>query len=271
MQKTRILLLTIGVALIVILFLLPKIVVENDAPMSEASDTAVVKPEQPGMHTQAPAEVLASIHKLRSEYAIGTEKEKNAIFADSLSNLYETAGKFDSSAWFAGEASKVFNTEKSWIKAGDKYYQAYGFAIERTKQQELAGKAREFYKKVLDNDPTNLEAKTKMGLTYLSDENPMVGIVMLREVLAADPKNELALYNMGMLSVQSGQHEKAVERLQELLKVNPNHIQGRLLLGIALMKTGDKEGARAQLEKVKQLDKDPSVEAMVDSYLKDLK
>jgi Flp pilus assembly protein TadD len=76
---------------------------------------------------------------------------------------------------------------------------------------------------------------------------------------------------MGMLSIQSGQHEKAVERLQELVKINPNHIQGHLLLGIALMNTGDKEGARAQLEKVKQLDKDPSVQATVDSYLKDLK
>jgi len=271
MLKTRIFLLVISAALIVVLFLLPKIVVENDAPMTESAADSTAQPAAADMHAQAPVEVVEAIHKLRSEYAIGTEKEKNAIFADSLANLYETAGKFDSSAWFAEEASKVFNTEKSWIRAGDKYYQAYGFAIDRNKQQQLATKAREFYQKVLDNDPTNLEAKTKMGMTYLSDANPMQGIVMLREVLAADPKNELALYNMGMLSIQSGQHEKAVERLQELVKINPNHIQGHLLLGIALMNNGDKEGARAQLEKVKQLDKDPSVQATVDSYLKDLK
>lgn len=274
MLKTRILLLVISVVLIVVLFLLPKIVVENDAPLAEAGDTTAATHQEPAMgdmHAQAPAAVVASIHKLRSAFAIGTEKEKNAIFADSLANLYETAGKFDSSAWFAEEASKFFNTMGSWIKAGDKYYQAYGFAIDRNRQQALAVKAREFYQKVLDQDPTNLEAKTKMGMTYLSDANPMQGIVMLREVLAADPKNELALYNMGMLSLQSGQHEKAVDRMQELIKINPNHIQGHLLLAIALMNTGDKDGARAQFEKVKQLDKDPSVHATVDSYLKDLK
>jgi hypothetical protein len=37
------------------------------------------------------------------------------------------------------------------------------------------------------------------------------------------------------------------------------------------MNTGDKVKAREHFEKVKQLEKDPSVQATVDSYLKDLK
>jgi Tfp pilus assembly protein PilF len=95
--------------------------------------------------------------------------------------------------------------------------------------------------------------------------------MLLREVLVEDPKNELALYNMGMLSIQSGQHDKAIERLEELIKVNPSHTQGHLLLGIAFMNTGNNQRAKEQFEKVKQLDKDPAVQATVDSYLKDLK
>jgi Flp pilus assembly protein TadD len=75
---------------------------------------------------------------------------------------------------------------------------------------------------------------------------------------------------MGMLSIQSGQNDKAVERLERLVKINPSHLQGQLLLGIAKMNLGDKAGARAQFEKVKQMDKDPAVQATVDSYLKDL-
>jgi Flp pilus assembly protein TadD len=95
--------------------------------------------------------------------------------------------------------------------------------------------------------------------------------MMLREVLASDPKNESALFNMGMLSIQSGQHERAIERLTALVKINPAHIQGQLLLGIAMMNSGDRKGAREQFEKVKEMDKDPAVQATVDSYLKDLK
>jgi Flp pilus assembly protein TadD len=75
---------------------------------------------------------------------------------------------------------------------------------------------------------------------------------------------------MGMLSIQSGQYERAVERLEELLKINPQHIQGQLLLGLALMNSGEKERARVQFEKVKAMDKDPAVQATVNSYLKDL-
>jgi cytochrome c-type biogenesis protein CcmH/NrfG len=99
----------------------------------------------------------------------------------------------------------------------------------------------------------------------------MQGIMMLREVLKEDPKNELAMFNLGMLSIQSGQYDKAIERLKELVEMNPAHIQGQLLLGIAYMNSGDTKLAKQQFEKVKEMDKDPAVQATVDSYLKDLK
>lgn len=272
MLKTRIVLVVVSAVLIAIIFMLPKSVVENDDPLTSTE----VKPadsisQKVDVHASAPKQVTENIAHLRTQIETGTDKEKNAIFADSLANLYLIAGKFDSAAWFAEEASKFFNTTESWIKAGDNYYQAFTFATDQAKQTRLAGKAQEIYKQVLDKNPKDLDVKTKLAMTYISSPSPMQGIMLLREVLAADPKNELALFNMGMLSIQSGQHDKAVERLEELVKVNPNHTQGQLLLGIALMNTGDKKRAKEQFEKVKQLDKDPSVQATVDSYLKDLK
>src|SRR5690606_31192565 len=116
------------------------------------------------------------------------------------------AGKFDSAAWYSEKAADIFNNEKSWIKAGDQYYQAYTFAMDEGKRNQLAEKAQAYFTKVLEVNPTNLEAKTKMAMTYLSSPNPMQGIMMLREVLAQDPQNELALFNLGMLSIQSGQN-----------------------------------------------------------------
>lgn len=269
MLKTRIILVVVSAALIALLFWLPKVVVENDSSMAENPQDSISQSQD--VHSQAPEPVLKSIQKLRVQFATSSKNEKNAIFADSLADLYLIAGKFDSAAWFAEEASKFFNTTESWIKAGDQYYQAYTFALDQPRQNQLAEKAREFYSKVLDKNPQNLDVKTKMAMTYLSAESPMQGILMLREVLAEDPKNELALFNMGMLSIQSGQYDKALDRLEELVKVNPNHTQGHLLLGIALMNTGDKARAKEQFEKVKVLDKDPAVQATADSYLKDLK
>ena len=76
-------------------------------------------PDQPKIIHEVPEEILEAIRHLRAQIGEGWPKEKNAIFADSLANLYTAAGKFDSAAWFAEEASKFFNTTESWIKAGD--------------------------------------------------------------------------------------------------------------------------------------------------------
>jgi outer membrane protein len=269
MLKTRIILIVVSAALIAGIFFLPKVVVENDNTMANVETDSIV--QQMDQHARAPKEVQDRIKNLRSKMSADSKNEKNAIFADSLADLYAIAGRFDSSAWYAEEAASFFNTTESWIKAGDQYYRAYSFALDATKQSQFAARAQSFYNKVLEKSPANLDVKTKLAMTYLTQQNPMQAVTMLREVLGQDPKNELALYNMGMLSVQSGQHEKAVNWLNQLVEVNSQHTQGHLLLGIAYMNQGDKGKAKEQFEKVKLLDKDPSVHATVDSYLKDLK
>jgi tetratricopeptide (TPR) repeat protein len=269
MLKTRILLVVVSAIVIWLIFLLPKVVVDNESQLKNDSSTVNRTPSA-DVHTKTPKHLADKISNLRMAYASAT-KEKNAIFADSLANLYAETGKFDSAAWFSEEASKFFNTIESWVKTGDNYYQAYTFALDQAKQNAMASKTQEFYGKVLKENPKNLDVKSKMAMTYLSSASPMQGILMLREVLAEDPKNEAALFNLGMLSIQSGQYDKAIDRLAELVKINPGHTQGQLLLGIALMNKGEKTRAKEQFQKVKDMDKDPAVQATIDSYLKDLK
>ncbi len=268
MLRNRIILIAVSALLIAGLFWLPKVVVENESQLTTPATDSVTKTDP---HAGAPEALLSRIAQLRITYEASVENQKKAIFADSLASLYAEAGKFDSAGWYAEQAAQFFNNEKSWFKAGDGYYQAYTFALNAEKQGKLAGKTREQFAKVLELNPRNLDAKTKMAMTYLSSGNPMQGITMLREVLKDDPKNELAMFNLGMLSIQSGQYDRAVERLTELVAINPAHIQGQLLLGIAYMNSGDKKKAKQQFEKVKKMDQDPAVQATVDSYLKDLK
>ena len=271
MLKTRIFLFLGSAAIIWLIFLLPKVVVENDAPLSRNSGDSTAAAVPDANHAAVSPEVMARISNFRHQFEGSASNEKNAIFADSLAKLYVTAGKYDSSAWFAEVAAKFFNTPKSWTQAGDQYYQAYSFAVDQARQQSFAEKARECYDKVLAADPHELDVKTNKAMTYLGSGSPMQGITLLREVLAENPRHEPALFNLGMLSIQSGQYERAVERLNELLKVNPNHTQGHLLLGIALMNTGEKLKAKEEFVKVKSLDKDPAVQATADSYLQDIK
>lgn len=271
MLKTRIILVVICALLIGGLFLLPKSVVENNNQLGSGHRDSTKAPIAPNPHSTISKNEEKEIKDLRARYLSGSQKEKNAIFADSLATLYRQAGRFDSAAWFAGEAAAFFNTKESLLKAGNDYYEAFTFAVSQDKQREFAEKTQQFFGQVLKQEPANLEVKTKMAMTYVGSSSPMTGIKMLREVLAADPRNETALFDMGMLSVQSGQYDRAIERLAQLIEVNPRHIQGQLLLGVAYLNKGEKEKARKQFETVKQLDSDPSVQATADSYLKDLK
>ncbi|MBA4145526.1 MAG: peptidase [Cytophaga sp.] len=271
MLKTRIILIVVSAAVIGLLFLLPKVVVENENQLAATADSTTVAPATPAaVHNSVPETLSKAIKSLRSQYLSSPENKKSSIFADSLQNLYTKAGQFDSAAWFADKAASFLNTTESFLKAGNSYYEAYTFAMKPEKQQALAEKTREYLEKVIKADPKNLEAKTKIGMTYFSS-NPPKGVGILREVLEADPKNELVLFNLGMLAIQSGQYDRAIERLNELVAVNPKHTQGQMLLGVAYMNKGEKDKARQQFEKVKQLDNDPSVQATVDSYLNDLK
>ncbi len=268
MLKTRIILVIVAAALVWLIFLLPKAVVENESQLKEDAPAATTSPAG---HSEIPANISESIKNIRLKYSPDESDQKNAIFADSLRSLYTQAGQFDSAAWYAGQAATFFNTTESSLKAGNAYYEAYTFAMEPEKQKQLALKTQEWFTKVLETEPKNLEVKSKMAMTYMSTKSPMQGISMLRDVLKEDPKNEFALFNLGMLSIQSGQYDKAVDYMDKLVAVNPNHVQGQLLLGVAYMNKGDKDKARQQFEKVKQLDKDPAVQATADSYLKDLK
>ena len=273
MLKTRILLIICSAVVIGLLFFLPKAVVENDNQLESSShqnDTTALKTTA-GPHVVVPKDLTSKINGLRARYLSGSKNEKNAIFADSLVTLYRDAQKFDSAAWFAEEASTFFNTQASFLKAGENYYDAFTFTLDPQKQRELVEKCRLFLSKVLEADPKNFEVKNKLAMTYVSSSTPMKGIFMLREVLADDPKNQTALFNLGMLSVQSGQYDRAVDHLTQLVKINEKHTQGQLLLGVAYMNKGDRTQAKSQFEKVKQLDKDPAVQATADSYLKDLK
>lgn len=272
MLKTRIILIAVSAILVALIFMLPKAVVENESEMKSA-DASASKPSattaQP--HSTVGAEQRRLIRELRASLARSSSTEKNAIFADSLQNLYAQAGMFDSAAWFGKEAATFFNTTKSFLKAGNNYYEAFTFAMDQQKRVSMAEQAREWLGKAIEAEPKNYEARIKVAMTYLASGGPMQGIRKIRDVLSEDPKNELALFNMGMLSLQSNQNAKAEDWLKQLLEVNPNHVQGQLLYGVALMANGKKEEARKQFEKLKNAEKDPAVQAEIDSYLEELK
>ncbi|MDN4165673.1 tetratricopeptide repeat protein [Cytophagales bacterium LB-30] len=273
MLKNRIILAVVAVLMVVVLYTLPKVVVKNEEEAVEQHEeeeaSSETEPAAEEMHKQEMPATLKPIVKELNQAWLATGGNKLQT-ADSLRSLYLAAGVMDSAIYFSEQLVALQPDAATWRKAGEVYYEAFGFTLNEQKQAAYGEKARGFFQKVLDAEPNAWDVKTKMAMTYVSSKTPMQGILMLREVLENDPENTEALFNLGVLSIQTGQYDKAVERFERLLEVEPQHVQGNFYLGVAFMELGKKEQARAQFERVKQLDLDPAVQATVESYLQNL-
>lgn len=223
----------------------------------------------PAPHTSATPAQQKELAQLRARYRQADASTKPAL-AGKLAAQYAAVTKFDSAGYYYEQVALAQPGEQAWQRAADQYFEAFSFAATEERAKSLSAKARELYERVLKNNPDNLDAKTNLGMAYMASENPVQGVVLLREVLATDPRNEKALYNLGVLSLQSNQAEKAVERFRELVKHHPDNESGQFYLGVALAQTGNRAEARQVFTQLKQKSTDAALTASVQQELQKL-
>ncbi len=276
MQKHRIALILISLVLIVVLYFLPRVVIDNEQDQDIGNTSNLEVKEQEGVDTDIldlhSTEITdqdnAKINNLMAK--MNNEGYDHLILADSLSRIYLGYNQFDSAAKYFEIIAEINPGPKEFEKAGNAYYDALGFAMEKEAANTYSEKARYYYELLLKDDPSRLDIKNKLAMTYISSANPMQGITLLREILEADPENENGLFNMGILAIQSGQYERASERFKNLVSLYPQNLQGQFYLGLCYFELGKKDNARRQFELVKSMEDDPAVLATIDGYLKEL-
>lgn len=270
MKKSQIIFLILGIILIGTLFSLPTVVVDNsdDDVVMEESGSAGTAPSISDTHeTTLPAPAREQVDRLKAELEYEEDREKYAILADSIGKVFQASGKLDSAAYFYALLADRFSDIEHIEKAGNTYYEAYGFAMSPEKTTYLADQTRQYLGQVLEQDPTRLDLKTKIAMTHVSSSNPMQGITMLREILEADPTNESALFNMGVLSMQSGQYKMAVQRFEDLVASHPGNIEGQFYLGVSYFESKQNNKAKKQLQLVQEMTDDPQILVGIENYL----
>jgi TolA-binding protein len=279
MKKTLVLVSVFAMVMVGTLYSLPKVVVNTkdqgtvqEQTSGQASQNEGEAPASTGSHSNSAltADQQKEVSDLRNKFAQASTTEKPKA-AQQLSELFSRYQKFDSSAYYAGQAALLEPTVENNLRAGDRYYEAYGFAVEEGKAKALGEKTRGFYQKALDENPELLSAKANMAMTYVNTASPMQGILLLREVLDADPTNELALFNLGILSMRSNQYTKAVERFQQILQNHPSNTKAQFYLGVSLVELGRNDEAAKVLTEVKQKETDPVIQQAIAELEKRIK
>ncbi|MFY0651486.1 MAG: tetratricopeptide repeat protein [Cyclobacteriaceae bacterium] len=265
MSLHRIVVSVVAVVLVVLLYNLPRVVVDND------STETGIQEEQEARHGFAISSTDSlKISRYINNISTSDNNKKNAIFADSLANLYLVYNKLDSAEKYARFILQQGEGIEYNLLAGDIFFKAFGFSSNQTLVKKYGELAADCFKKFLEVDSSNPDVKSKLAMTLVSTATPMQGISMLREVLEEYPENQTALFNLGILSMQSGQHDKAVERFEKLVEVNENNVQAWFYLAVSYFELGQREKAKSLFEKVKLVDDDPAVLEAADNYLKEI-
>lgn len=172
--------------------------------------------------------------------ALKKNGDKDTASLDALGRFWDRNNIPAASAiWFERKA-EVLKSEGGFLDAAYRYFDAFRMANDTTVRSEMVRKSIANYQKVLEINPKNLNAKTDLGACYADGTNePMKGIMLLREVIAENPKHEMAQYNLAMLSVKSGQLDKAIERFNTVLEINPKRVEINFYLGQVYLQKGD--------------------------------
>ena len=252
--------------------MLPRYVVTNDndevSNKSETTSANVTSNESHDHTFQIPDSMAVKLDEFYDSFINAENQRKRLIFADSLAKCYKIVGKLDSLAKYTEIKAIEIPSLENFIITGDGYYEAFNFAVSTTKRNALAEKAQEYYKRVLNENSSLLDVKSKLAMTYVAGSNPMQGITMLREVLVEDPKNELAIYNLGMLAITSEQYDKAIERFESLKELNPKNPEAYFYLGYCLFELGKKEEAKPNFQKVLEMGISGDLVDASEDYLK---
>lgn len=196
----------------------------------------------------------------------------NLSIYDSLAKVWDDKKMFSLSANYFEQKAGKDNTEKSYLNAAYRYFDAYKNSPDSLIKQAMVDKAIKNYSKVIELNGENLDAKTDLGILYAeATAEPMKGIMLLREVITKNPEHENAQLNLGFLSVKSKQYDKALERFDKVLQINPKKADVYIYKAQTYLQMNDKQKAIESFEKYMKESTDKQMIGEVNEYLNELK
>ena len=109
-------------------------------------------------------------------------------------------------------------------------------------QREFS-KAIQAYQKVIELDPSYVEAYNNLGVTYQIIGEIDRAFEVYERATKIDPRYEKGFNNLGTLFLLKDRYEEALDAFQKALAINSNNIESHINLGILFKKTDHLEKA----------------------------
>ncbi len=154
------------------------------------------------------------------------------------------------SGYYAEQIAEQSNSEDAWSIAGT----TYTLCIQKSKDEKIksycAGRAVTALENAISINPENVDHKMNLALCYTDyppKNNPMKGVLMLKDLNETHPDNVSVIVNLAQLALRTGQNKKAIERLGQAEKLDPDNKSVQCLLADAYRKDGAQSEAERYL------------------------
>lgn len=172
----------------------------------------------------------------------GTDTMQKINVLKSLSGTWYDMGYPAIAGSYAEEIAAISKDEQSWSVAGTTYALCVKNSEDPKVKTFCSKRAVKAFENAISLAPDKIEPRINLAICYVdnpSQDNPMQGILMLRELNTKYPTSVPVLNQLGKLALQTNQIDKALERLEAAIALEPENKNTICLLATAYKNAGD--------------------------------
>jgi tetratricopeptide (TPR) repeat protein len=202
------------------------------------------------------------------------KKQKLDVFHQLAHFWKDSARIFEPYAWYEAEAARLENSEKSLTFAAH-------LILENLRNEESdqlkrwkALQAKDLFERSLRINDKNDSTIVGLGACYIFGniaDNPMEGILKVRQVVEKDSTNIYAQMVLGQGSLMSGQYDRAIDRFEKVLALQPVNLEAILLMAEVFERKEDKANAIKWYSKALPLALNPAMSSALEKRINELK
>lgn len=187
---------------------------------AESTDIASLLGEaKANLSPEKSGEILMLEQKLEQ-----TEEDSLKISGyEQLASFWFQADRPDLSGYYAEELALTVNTEESWAIAATTYTIGVQRSMDPKIRDFCTGRALKAYEYAISLNPENVQHKVNLAILFTENppsDNPMKGVMMMRELGDKHPNDVLVLKSLARLALKTGQFEKAAARLEKAFSLD---------------------------------------------------
>ncbi len=202
------------------------------------------------------------------------KKQKLDVFHQLAHFWKDSARIFEPYAWYEAEAARLENSEKSLTFAAHLILENLRNEESEQLKRWKALQAKDLFERSLRINDKNDSTIVGLGACYIFGniaDNPMEGILKVRQVVEKDSTNIFAQMVLGQGSLLSGQYDRAIDRFERVLALQPVNLEAILLMAEVFERKEDKANAIQWYSKALPLAPNPAMRSALEKRINELK